>query len=345
MMKIQMGNLSKEAVLKIVQAKGPVIPNDIRKELGGENLIIGAILSELAQEGKVKVTSTKIGGTPCYYCVGSEAKLLNIIKHLNEKDRNTVEILKQKKILKDSDMSPLLRVSLRNIKDFAKPLEVTVKGEKEIYWKWYLVPTQEAEQMILKKVKPVAKPVVKAPEPTPVAPPRPQPKVEAPKPSQMEELRKELKEAEPVKEKPKEAAKEKKEIRKEETKKKNEQPQMEVQKELAKAEDELENEKDSFFKTIWYYFKSNDIQIIDYKIIRKKSEIEMHISVPSRIGSQDYYCKAKSKSKVNDGDLSSAYIQGQARKLPVLFITTGELTKKAKEMLHKDFKGMTVKKI
>ena len=107
----------------------------------------------------------------------------------------------------------------------------------------------------------------------------------------------------------------------------------------------METEKDSFFKTIWYYFKSNDIQIIDYKIIRKKSDIDFTIAVPSRIGSQEYYCKAKSKAKVNDGDLSTVYVQGQAKKLPVIFLTTGELTKKAKEMLARDFKGMIVKKI
>jgi hypothetical protein len=352
MMKIQMGNLSKEAVLKIVQMRGPVIPNDIRKELGGENLIIGAILSELACEGKIKVTATKIGSTPAYYCTGGESRLLNLVKYLNEKDRKTVDFLKQRKILKDSDMTPLLRVSLRNIKDFAKPLEVTVKGQKEIYWKWYLTPTQEAEQLILKKVKSIAKPVIKAPEPILVVQPIMQePEVEAPKPMPAPEVKKEIKEAkpaEPVKEKVKEALKEKKEeTRKEDVKKerKKEEAKPEVQKELGKTAEELEHEKDPFFKKIWEYFKSNDVQIVDYKIIRKKSEIELHITVPSRIGSQDYYCKAKGKNKVNDGDLSSAYIQGQAKKLPVLFITTGELTKKAKEMLSRDFKGMTVKKI
>jgi len=327
-----MGNLSKDAVLKIVQMKGPVIPNDVRKELGGENLIIGAILSELSCEGKVKVTYTKVGGTPAYYCPGAEARLVNMIKYLNEKDRNTAEELKQRKILKDSELTPLLRVSLRNIKDFAKPLEVSVKGEKEIYWKWFLTPAQEAEQIIFKKVKPAFKPEVKVPEPAlePVA--------------KKEETAETPKKTEPAREvqKPKEKIKEKKEIKplviavaREE----------ELQKELGKPEEELEREKDTFFKKIWEYFKANDIQILDYKIIRKKSDIEFTIAVPSRIGSQEYYCKAKSKAKVNDGDLSTVYIQGQAKKLPTIFITTGELTKKAKDMLSRDFKGMVVKRI
>ena len=336
MMKIQMGNLNKDAVLKVVQMKGPVIPNDVRKELGGENLIIGAILSELSGEGKVKVTNTKVGGTPAYYCLGAEARLVNMIRYLNEKDRNTAEVLKQKKVLKDSEQTPLLRVSLRNIKDFAKPLEVNIKGQKEIYWKWFLTPIQEAEQIIFKKIKPAFKPEIKAPEPTPII--KKEAVIEQKTPDA--EIKKETKPAEVIK--VKEKIKEKKEIKplvvagakKEET-----------QKELGIPTEDLEREKDIFFKKIWEYFKTNDIQIVDYKIIRKKSEIEFTIAVPSRIGSQEYYCKAKSKAKVNDGDLSSVYVQGQAKKLPVIFITTGELTKKAKDMLSRDFKGMVVKKI
>jgi hypothetical protein len=344
-MKIQMGNLSKDAVLRIVQMKGPVIPNHVRKELGGENLIIGAILSELASEGKVKVTHTKIGGSPAYYTSGSESRLQNLVPHLNEKDRKTVELLRQSRVLKDSDLTPLLRVSLRNIRDFAKPLEVSIRGQREIYWKWYLLPTNEAEQIISKQVRPIIrteKIEVRAPEPTPV---RKEVRIEVQQPAI--EARKEIKEmkpVEPIKEKPKERIKEKKE--------KEIKPyvaagakKQEVQKELVMNAEELDKEKDLFFKKILDYCKSNDIQVVDYKIIRKKSEIELTVAVPSRIGSQEYYCKAKSKAKVNDGDLSSVYVQGQAKKLPVIFITTGELTKKAKDMLSRDFKGMIVKKI
>jgi hypothetical protein len=336
-----MGKLNKEAVLKAVQAKGPVIPNDIRRELGGENLIIGAILSELADERKVCVTSTKIGGSPAYYAPGTEERLLNLVKHLNPKDRDSVELLKQRKVLKDSELTPLIRVSLRNIKDFAKPLEVNIRGQKEIYWKWFLMDTKEAEQIIFKKVMPVKKA-----EQTPaVAVPfkkeeKKEERIDEKKPAV--EVKKETK-PEPAREK--ERTKERRELKEAKPSVAPIPKKEEIQKELGKPAEELESEKDPFFKTVWYYFKSNDIQVIEYKIIRKKSEIEFTIAVPSRIGSQEYYCKAKSKSKVSDGDLSSTYVQGQSKKLPVIFLTTGELTKKAKEMLARDFKGMIVKRI
>jgi len=337
-----MGKLNKEAVLKAVQARGPVIPNDIRKEMGGENMLIGAILSELASDGKVKVTNTKIGGSPAYYTVGTEFRLQNLMKYLNTKDRETAEYLRLKKVLKDSELTPLLRVSLRNIRDFAKPLEVSVKGVKEIYWKWYLLPTPEAEKLILKDVKPAKKveaPIIKAPVKEELA------KVEVKKAEvKKEEIRKE--EAK----KPEMKLEVKPEIKKEKpvvavaiTKK--EEKKEEMQKPLVLSTEELEKEKDSFFKKVLQYLTENDIQVIEYKIVRKKSDIDFIIAVPSRIGGQEYYCKAKHKKKINDGDLSSAYIQSQAKRLPVIFITTGELTKKAREMLAKDFKGMIVKRI
>lgn len=309
--------VNKEDILKIVQMKGPIIPNELRKIIkAGDTILLGAVLVELKEAGKVKVTNTKVGSGPAYYTPGTEPRLQNLMKYLNEKDRKTAELLQQKKILKDSDLSPLVRVSLRSIRDFAKPLEVSIKGQREIYWKWYMTPTKEAEQIILSRVKPERK-VSKVPVK----------KLEEKKP----EIRKETSLL------ARKAREEEKEIK--------EEKREEVQQELGIPPEDLEREKDPFFRKIWSYCKSNDIQIIEFKVIRKKSDIEFTLAVPSRIGSQEYFCKAKKKKKVNDGDLSSAYVQGQAKKLPVIFITSGELTKKAKEMLSKDFKGMIVKKI
>ena len=313
--------VDKEDVLKIVQMRGPIIPNELKKIIkAGDTILLGALLSELKIEGKIRVSHTKVGSSPAYYMPGTEERLQNLMKHLNEKDRQTAELLRQKKIIKDSDQSPLVRVSLRSIRDFAKPLEVRVKGHREIYWKWYLLSTKEAREMILNRVAPkkeLKKPVIIAP-------------VKAIK-----------KEEVIVKKEPKEP-----EVKEEERKEeKKDEKGEEVQKELGIPLDELEKEKNPLFKKVYHYFKENYIEVIEYKIVRKKTEIDFILAVPSRIGSQEYYCKAKKKKKINDGDLSSTYIQGQAKKLPVIFITTGEMTKKAKEMLAKDFKGMIVKKI
>lgn len=104
--------------------------------------------------------------------------------------------------------------------------------------------------------------------------------------------------------------------------------------------DEIE---DDFFQKVNTFCKSNNIQIENQKVIRKNTEIEMIIRVPSVIGKVEYYCYAKNKKKSTDGDLSTAYVKGQMKKLPALYITTGEITKKAMAMVEKEFKGMIVK--
>ena len=63
------------------------------------------------------------------------------------------------------------------------------------------------------------------------------------------------------------------------------------------------------------------------------------------MGSLSYFCKAKSKKKINDGDLSSFFIQAQMKKMPGLFLTVGELTKKAKDLLDKEFTTVKVKNL
>jgi len=102
---------------------------------------------------------------------------------------------------------------------------------------------------------------------------------------------------------------------------------------------------DGFYKQIKNYFNEKKIIIRNYKITRKNSEIDLLVEVPSSVGNLNYYCKAKNKKKCNDGDLSTAFVQGQAKKLPILFVTTGDVTKKAESMLSTEFKNMTIKKI
>jgi hypothetical protein len=102
---------------------------------------------------------------------------------------------------------------------------------------------------------------------------------------------------------------------------------------------------DKFFAKVKSFFDSSGIQITEFSIMKKSLEYDFVISLPSNVGSLTYYCKAKSKSKISDSDLSTAFVKGQIKRLPVLFITQGELTKSAKELASKEFKSMFVRKI
>ena len=88
------------------------------------------------------------------------------------------------------------------------------------------------------------------------------------------------------------------------------------------------------------FFEKKGIVVESSTIIRKGKDIECVLSVPSPIGPVCYFCKAKSKKRVNEGDLSSAYLTAEMQKMPSLFMTTGILTKKAYEKLDKELKNM-----
>jgi hypothetical protein len=102
---------------------------------------------------------------------------------------------------------------------------------------------------------------------------------------------------------------------------------------------------DPFHSRLTEFFESAKIKVVEAKLVKRNSEMEYVLDVPSAIGTIEFYCKAKSKKTVNEGDLSTAFIAGQHRKLPTLFIRTGSLNKKAQDMLTREFKGLVVKKV
>ncbi len=102
---------------------------------------------------------------------------------------------------------------------------------------------------------------------------------------------------------------------------------------------------DDFYRTVKKYFDANTIIIKKLSIIRKNSELEADISVASAVGPLAFYCRAKNKQRCSEGDLSTVFLEGQRRKLPVLFLITGEITKKATTLLSSEFTTITIKNL
>ena len=295
----------RQRILDLMKIKGPIIPSQISKEIGLDILMTSAHLSELSSNGKLRISSLKVGGTPLYYLQGHESLLQNFSQNLHEKEKKAFDMLKDKKILEDKELEPVVRVALRQIKDFAVPLHVTHQNSTELFWKWHLLSKDEASPLIKLLLD---KKITHEKEANEMVPP----KEIKDKIIEKEEAKKEIKKI--IEEKPKE-----------------------IKKLIAKT--------DSFLSEIKSYFSKNKIMIKNTEIIRKNSETDFILEVPSGIGTLEYYCKAKNKSRISESDLSSAYIQGQIKKLPVLFLTKGELTKKAKEMLSKEFKNINISKL
>ncbi len=348
-----------EKIMQVLRMNGPVIPNQIAKAIGTDIIMASAMLSELCSKGIVKISSVKLGSSPLYYLPGQESRLQNYSSNLHEKERKAYELLKQEKVLRDSELEPVTRVALRGIKDFAIPLNVRVAGkeEREIFWKWYLLQNPEAEALIrkiLEKSQPQIEEKPKQEQVNEKAPETPLPE-EKPQQQAGQDNAEEQKKDSEQKQEISQDRNNQTEPKIEETQDKDdEQEKQEPKKQFLHDKEQLKQEtrtfvdktgEDKFFREVKRFFDKNSIEIVEHKLIKKNSEIDMVVEVPSVVGTLIYYCKAKSKKRISDSDLSSAFVQGQLKKLPVLFIAKGDLTKKAQEFLSGEFRSIKLKKI
>lgn len=395
----------RDKVFKIIQLKGAVLPIEISKQIEMNTMFSGAILSELFGAGKIKISHSKIGGSPLYYVPERKANLSRLYEYLNEKDKRAYDLLKKEEVLNDDDLTPLMSVAMRQIKDFAIPIDVTFKnskGEEEnlSLWKWYLLDDKKMNEKISDLINSIKgmpqkeedeedgianedenssndgssddleNEVKQGSEQKILHSQSEEPKdlegdQKQIKPVMNEEYKKEIEEeekrieeeVEKKYEKPKEKEEQKEHKELKESKKEIKLPQSKSKPKKQKQELELGPEQKTlidkeeiksqsdFLKTIINYFENNNIDISDVDIIRKSTEANFVIKIPSIIGKINYFCKAKSKGKINDKDVSAVYIEAQSKKLPVLLLITGDYTKKAKELVEKDLKNIIIKKI
>ena len=158
--------INDELIIKTIRMKGPVLPVDIAKVIGKDLIITAAHLSEMVRRGLIKSTYARIGGSILYYLPGQEQKLESIIiENLNQKDKETLLLLKEKKVLRDDELTPLQRVSIRNLKDFAKPLSVNTENKQILFWRWHLFPIEQAKETIRKILSPKPEPEQKIKKP------------------------------------------------------------------------------------------------------------------------------------------------------------------------------------
>lgn len=298
----------REKILGFIKIKGPVLPVQISKEIGSDILMASAHLAELTATNKLKISSIKVGGSPLYYLNGQEESLEKYTDSLNDKEKKAFDLLKESKILRDQELEPVIRVALRDLKDFAFALNVNYNQTVERFWKWHLLGDNEAEQLIKSKLEIFEKP---------------------------DEMQMPAESKIPVE----------KEI---EEKKTEEKPPQQIQKQPKEKEAKKykqRDDEDSFLDNAIKFFEKNKINVMSSEIIKKGSDADFIVEIPTAVGSLQYYCKAKNKKRISDSDLSSAYVTGQFKKLPVIFISQGDLSAKAREIIKKELNNLTYKKI
>ncbi|OGJ16542.1 hypothetical protein A3K74_00355 [Candidatus Pacearchaeota archaeon RBG_13_33_26] len=129
----------KEKIISFIQLRGPSLPVHIAKETGLSILFASAFLSELFNEKRINISNLKVGSSPLYFISGQEPQLEDFSRYLKSKEKEAFLFLKEKRILRDSELHPAIRVALREIKDFAIPFR---KGE-EVYWRYFTIPEEE----------------------------------------------------------------------------------------------------------------------------------------------------------------------------------------------------------
>lgn len=113
------------------------------------------------------------------------------------------------------------------------------------------------------------------------------------------------------------------------TKQEKEKPLLEIkEKKLTKKK-----EKPDFAKEITSLLESGNLEIIE-ELENKKREYSAIIKINSELGKLKFLCLAKDKKRISENDLSLATQKAQSIKMPVLFLSPGELNKKALSYLE-----------
>jgi len=321
-MKINIQEL-KSKILDYIKLNGPCLPVQLSKQIHSNILFAGAVLSELVANQKIKISHAKIGGSPVYYVNGQEAKLVRLYQYLHEREKKAYDLLKQNNVLYDRALEPWQRVALRELKDFACPIE----NNNGIFWRWYLFPEEEAKNVIQANFKEVLQE------------------------SQVTE--------QPINEQLKSEPKQEVQEPKAEIQTKIEQPVVnlaEIQKQLEvnktpeiKVEERVEPKKikvrkkrvkknpEEFYNSVNNYFNEKNINKIEEIIVKKNKEFDFVAELNTNIGLVRLFITVKDKKKISDADLSLAHNKAQLKKLPLIFLSSGDLDKKGKEYLQNNY--------
>lgn len=328
----------KEDILTFLKNNGPSLPVQISRYIKVDTLFTSAFLSELLSNQKLKISSMKVGSSPIYYINGTEEGLEKYSEYLKSKEKEAYELLKEKKFLEDETEHPAIRVALRQIKDFAKAFEENNK----IIWRYYLIPREEYKKNIEKEPE-------KKEETIEI-------KQEVHKEQKINEAIKETKElAQEEKPTTQEKPEKKEEIKEEQKQEKPKELERIIPEEekpsfvnpLAKKEEikkPKEKPKSEFVKNTINFIEKKGWRIIQ-EIEHKAKEYNCLIQINTDLGPIIFKTQAKDKKTITEADLTKILGESQAIPLPALIISPGDVQKKAIEFLEKYSSVLKFKKI
>jgi len=78
-----------EVIVNFLKSKGPSLPVHIAKQINTNLFMASVHLAELTSNGKAKVSSLKVGGSPSYFLPGQEPLLESFSDNLQEKEKKS----------------------------------------------------------------------------------------------------------------------------------------------------------------------------------------------------------------------------------------------------------------
>ena len=300
-----------EKIINVLREKGPSLPINIAKAVEISSLFVSAFLSELTNQKRIKVSSLKVGGSPLYYVGGHEKKLEDYYKYLHPRESEAFLLLREHKVLRDSDQDPATRVALRSIKDFS----VGFKIDGQIYWRFVSVPKEDVDGILNGDKNNESLPSNPSNPPTHLLSDE-----EANPPTrEQSQISSSALVNKVVKEKPIQIASNKNEFNNpvvvRNIKKKKQKP------------------KSDFVRNVITFIRNKNLEIVEEKDYKVK-EYNCIIRIKSELGSMDFLTQAKDKKTITEGDFKKLLSKAQSIPLPAFMLYSGDISKKAKEYLR-----------
>jgi len=307
----------KEKIVSFIRRNGPSLPVHIAKEVELSTLFTSAFLSEIISEKRIRTSNMKVGSSPLYLIPGQEPQLEKFSQYLKSKEKEAFLRLKEKKILRDSEQEPAIRVALREIRDFAIPFRKSEQGE--LFWRFLGTPKSELSET---ESKPESR---KEPPQQNVIVPKEEPKEQEPiqKLTEKKILEKEI---------PKESQKSNNDLgifdesRKEEKEAKEERPIKSKKSRKKKSNAQREN---NFFTKVKEFLANSQIDLIDILTFNKN---EIIISINQH--GQDKILVAYNKRKITENDIIKASKKAQELNRKYIVLSAGTPLKRTSELIE-----------
>jgi len=318
---------AKQRMIEFLQRTGPSLPIHVAKAIGVNVLFSSAFLSELMAKKQVLTSNMRIGSSPLYFLPGQESQLEKFSSHLNTRELEAFNLLKEKGVLEDHQLEPVVRVALRAISDFAFPL----KYNEKLYWRYFSLSPENAMAMISVSQVPIQK--VENEYVKEVFQKRAEVEIVPLVIPEVVSVREEIEIAEVPREKIETVQNESNRSGEEKENILGEKVADEEVKEIKhKEKKEKLNDKSEFVENVISKLKHKKFEILQEVEVKKK-EYMAKVKIDSDVGEIVFLAVAKDKKSISDNDLAVALQRAQSEKLPAMVLAFSELNKKGKEYL------------